>query len=125
MNSLPLSFNIPSSYSAATAALLPLWFTETAENVSLTMDLWSSRAKHGYLGVTVTWITPNFEIKDVMLENKYVPSPHTSETIANELHECIKSWNLEDRVTSITSDNSRNMVATFPFLNQKNGCKDI
>lgn len=28
--------------------------TETAESVSLTMDLWSSRAKHGYLGVTTT-----------------------------------------------------------------------
>ncbi|PKK59760.1 hypothetical protein RhiirC2_719602 [Rhizophagus irregularis] len=28
--------------------------TETAENVSLTIDLWSSRAKHGYLGVTAT-----------------------------------------------------------------------
>ncbi|CAG8729576.1 15619_t:CDS:2, partial [Cetraspora pellucida] len=41
------------------------------ENISLTMDFWSSRAKHGYLGVTATWITSNFEIKDVMLKNKY------------------------------------------------------
>ena len=54
--------------------------TQTAENVSLTIDFWSSKAKHGYLGVVVTWITPNFEIKDTMLENKYVPSPRTSET---------------------------------------------
>ena len=28
--------------------------TETAENVLLTMDLWSSKAKHEYLGVTAT-----------------------------------------------------------------------
>jgi len=26
---------------------------------------------------------------------------------------------------SITSDNGWNMIATFPFLNQKNGCKNI
>jgi hypothetical protein len=99
--------------------------TETAENVSLTIDLWSSRAKHGYLGVTATWITSNFEIKDTMLENKYVSSPHTSDIIANELHECIEAWNLGNQVTSITTDNGSNMVAIFPLLNQKNGCENI
>ncbi|GBC35432.2 zinc finger BED domain-containing protein 1-like [Rhizophagus irregularis DAOM 181602=DAOM 197198] len=99
--------------------------TNTAENVSLTIDLWSSKAKHGYLGVTATWITSNFEIKDTMLENKYVSSPHTSEIIANELHQCIETWNLENHVTSITTDNGSNMVAIFPFLNQKNGCENI
>ncbi|GBC29861.2 zinc finger BED domain-containing protein 1-like [Rhizophagus irregularis DAOM 181602=DAOM 197198] len=99
--------------------------TNTAENVSLTIDLWSSKAKHGYLGVTATWITSNFEIKDTMLENKYVSSPHTSEIIANELHQCIETWNLKNHVTSITTDNGSNMVAIFPFLNQKNGCENI
>ncbi|EXX53697.1 hypothetical protein RirG_241570 [Rhizophagus irregularis DAOM 197198w] len=99
--------------------------TETAESVSLTMDLWSSRAKHGYLGVTATWITPDFEIKDVMLENKYVPSPHSSDVITNKLYRCIKDWNLEQRVTSITTDNGSNMVAMFRLLNQKSGCEDV
>ncbi|PKK69565.1 hypothetical protein RhiirC2_780866 [Rhizophagus irregularis] len=51
----------------------------------------SSRAKHGYLGVTATWITSKFEIKDTMLENKYISSPHTSNIIANELHKCIEA----------------------------------
>ena len=37
--------------------------------------------KHGYLGVTATWIMPNFEIKDVMLEINYVSSPHSSEVV--------------------------------------------
>jgi zinc finger BED domain-containing protein 1 (E3 SUMO-protein ligase ZBED1) len=99
--------------------------TETAENVSLTMDLWSSKAKHGYLGVTATWITPNFEIKDVMLEINYVPSPHSSEVVANELYKCIKNWNLESRVISITTDNGSNMVSMFPLLNRKSGCENI
>jgi hypothetical protein len=99
--------------------------TKTAENVSLTIDLWSSRAKHGYLGVTATWITSNFEIKDTMLENKYVSFPHISDIIANELHEYIEAWNLENQVTSIITDNGSNMVAIFPLLNQKNGCENI
>ncbi|EXX73828.1 hypothetical protein RirG_056860 [Rhizophagus irregularis DAOM 197198w] len=46
-----------------------------------------------------------------MLENKYVPSPHTSNIIANELHKCIETWNLGNQVTSITMDNGSNMDA--------------
>jgi len=98
---------------------------QTAENVSLTIDFWSSRAKHGYLGVTATWIMPNFKIKDVMLENKYVPSPHSSKVIAEELNKCIKAWKLEHRITSITTDNGTNMVSTFLLLNRKDGCETI
>ena len=29
---------------------------KTAQSISLTTDLWSSRSKHGYLGLTATWI---------------------------------------------------------------------
>jgi hypothetical protein len=99
--------------------------TETAEDVSLTMDLWSSRAKHGYLGVTATWITPNFEIKDVMLEIKYAPSPHSGKVIANKFYKYISDWNLEQRVTSITTDNRSNVVSMLRILNQKSGCESI
>ncbi|CAG8540945.1 9313_t:CDS:10, partial [Scutellospora calospora] len=49
------------------------------------LDFWSSRAEYGYLEITMTWIMSNFEINDVMLENKYIPSPHTNKVIANEL----------------------------------------
>ena len=80
------SFNIPGeqkiktmiskSYKYNRENLMNL-LNETATTVSLTIDLWSSRAKHGYLGVTATWITPDFKIKDVMLEIKYAPSPHS------------------------------------------------
>src|SRR6185369_2637210 len=85
------SFNIPGeqkiktmiskSYKHNCENLMNL-LNETVTTVSLTTDLWSSRAKHGYLGVTATWITPDFKIKDVMLEIKYVPSLHTAKTIA-------------------------------------------
>ncbi|CAG8571096.1 11465_t:CDS:1, partial [Cetraspora pellucida] len=98
---------------------------QTVKNVLLTMDLWSSKAKHGYLEITATWIMPNLKIKDVMLENKYVPASHSSKIIADELYQYINSWNLENHITSITTDNRRNIVTAFPLLNQKYGCKKI
>ena len=81
------------------------------------MDLWSSKAKYGYLEVTATWITPNFKIKDVMLEINYVPSPHSSEVV--------KNWDLEYRITLITTDNGSNMISILPLLNQKSECESI
>lgn len=98
---------------------------ETATSVSLTTDLWSSRAKHGYLGITATWITTDFKIRDVMLEMMYAPSPHTAKNIAELLYQCITSWNLEGWVTTIITDNGSNMKAAFPFLIQKNKCESI
>src|SRR6266540_1313624 len=41
---------------------------KTAQSISLTTDLWTSRSKHGYLGLTATWINQNFEIMNVLLE---------------------------------------------------------
>lgn len=98
---------------------------ETSQNISLTADFWSSRSKHGYLGITAIWITPNFEIKDVMLNIEYVPAPHTAEIIADSFYKCIVSWNLKDRVTSITIDNGTNIVAAVRLLKEKPGCANI
>ncbi|CAG8850192.1 12497_t:CDS:1, partial [Racocetra persica] len=85
------------------------FLTQNVENISLTADFWSSKARHSYLGITATWITPTFEIKDIMLENKYVLLPHSSRTISEELYKCVETWNLEDRIISITTDNRHNM----------------
>jgi hypothetical protein len=91
-------------------------FLKTAQSISLTTDLWSSRSKHGYLGLTATWINQNFEIIDVLLEITYFPAPHTAERIANIIKKVIKKWEIEDRVITITTDNGANMVAAIREL---------
>ncbi|CAG8771189.1 17778_t:CDS:2, partial [Cetraspora pellucida] len=48
-----------------------------------------------------------------------------SKVIADELHKYIKAWNLEHHITSITTDNGKNMVSAFPLLNQKDRCRRI
>jgi hypothetical protein len=89
---------------------------KTAQSISLTTDLWSSRSKHGYLGLTATWINQNFEIVDVLLEISYFPAPHTAEEIANKLKNIMQKWEIEDRVVTITTDNGANIVAAVRKL---------
>ncbi|EXX63313.1 hypothetical protein RirG_153410 [Rhizophagus irregularis DAOM 197198w] len=85
----------------------------------------SSQSKHSYLEITAVWIIPIFEIKDVMLEIEYIPAPHISEMIANSFYKFISSWNLRNRITSITIDNGANMVAAVRSLKEKSGCINI
>lgn len=89
---------------------------KTAQSISLTTDLWTSRSKHGYLGLTATWINQNFEILDVLLEITYFPTPHTAEAIADVIKNSIKKWKIEDRVITITTDNGSNMIAAINKL---------
>ena len=45
--------------------------------------------KHDYLKITVTWITPDFKIKDVILDIKYILSPHIANVITKSLYKII------------------------------------
>ena len=89
---------------------------KTAQSISLTADLWTSRSKHGYLGLTATWINQNFEISDVLLDITYFPTPHTAEAIADIIKNSIQKWKIENRVIAITTDNGSNMVAAINKL---------
>lgn len=89
---------------------------KTAQSISLTTDLWSSRSKHGYLGLTATWINKEFEIMDVLLEISYFPAPHNARAITEVIKKAIEKWEIEDRVVSITTDNGSNVVAAIRDL---------
>ncbi|CAB4484443.1 unnamed protein product [Rhizophagus irregularis] len=83
---------------------------KTAQSISLTTDLWSSRSKHGYLGLTATWINKDFEIMDVLLEISYFPTPHTAQAITEVIKKAIQKWEIESQVISIIADNGANIV---------------
>ncbi|GES98504.1 zinc finger BED domain-containing protein 1-like [Rhizophagus clarus] len=89
---------------------------KTAQSISLTTDLWSSRSKHGYLGLTATWINKNFEIMDVLLEISYFPIPHTAKAIIESIKNAMQKWEIENLVISITTDNGANVVAAIRDL---------
>jgi hypothetical protein len=88
-------------------------FLKSAQSISLTTDLWSSRSKHGYLGLTATWINKDFEIMDVLLEISYFPTPHTAKAITEAIKKAIQKWEIEGQVVSITTDNGANVVAAI------------
>jgi len=128
LNALNPSFNIPcentiqilleSAHQYTEQKLRSLLETD-AISVSLTTDFWTSRSQKGYIGIICSWISTNFEPKESLLALEYVPFPHTAEKICESLINTIRSWNLEYKVMSVTTDNGSNMVKAMKLLKQE------
>jgi len=51
----------------ASLNLMNTLIEETCLNTSITVDLWTSRAKTGYIGITCHWLTQKMELRDVLV----------------------------------------------------------
>src|SRR3989337_1575518 len=91
-----------------------------ANDVSLTLDLWSSCAHQPYLGVTVHWVDENFYPCEFLLNMEEFPYPHDAFTIAEEINNIIHSYNLEFKVTAIVTDNGSNVKSAIEQIGNSN-----
>ena len=89
----------------------------SAKYISFTTDLWTSRAKQGYIGVTASFMDSDFKIYDILLELKYLPYSHTAEHIRDAIQTVMRNWNLQEKVIAITTDNDSNMVKAISYFN--------
>ena len=54
------------------------------EDLSATVDMWSDRRKRSFMATCVCYINENFEYVTLLLDARYVKSPHTGATIFDE-----------------------------------------
>src|SRR3989337_2578838 len=50
-------------------------------SVSLTLDLWTARSNHGYLGITCSYLDQKYNLHEITLTLSYVRYPHTAKHI--------------------------------------------
>ncbi|XP_022685253.1 zinc finger BED domain-containing protein RICESLEEPER 2-like [Setaria italica] len=85
--------------------------------VAITSDLWTSdNQKMGYMAVTAHFIDESWTLTNIIMRFIYVPAPHTSEVIAEELYESLVDWNLDEKISTITLDNCTTNDAAIPYL---------
>ncbi|CAB5180358.1 unnamed protein product [Rhizophagus irregularis] len=87
-------------------------------SVHLTTDLWTARSKHGYIGVTATWLSSDFTFYEVLLTCSHLEYPHTGETISDELYRIIDQWRLKNTIFTISTYNGSNMVKAAQRLRE-------
>ncbi len=78
------------------------------EHYSLTTDLWTSRALHAYMSLTVHYLASDFSLQCHLLETREFPDSHTAVNIVQELEEILQDWNLS--MDAITTDNGSIIV---------------
>jgi len=82
---------------------------DEATSVSLTLDLWTSRNRQGYLGITCSFIDAEWKLKEFTLAIEYVRYPHTAIHIRESLESILEEWDIRDKVYAITTDNGSNV----------------
>jgi hypothetical protein len=75
---------ISEAYKLGIKNLLSL-IIDSCEFISITADLWTSRSKLGYIGITGHWLNENFEPYDMLIGIENIMYPHTAETISDYL----------------------------------------
>lgn len=78
---------------------------EEAECCALTTDAWSSFNRISYMSLTAHFIGRQFKLKARTLAIEHISGSHYGEKIQNSIKELLRSWNIANKIQSITSDN--------------------
>lgn len=75
--------------------------------VSLTTDCWKfTHQKIEYMVITGYFIDQNWRLQKRVLSFVHIPPPRTGLDIADGIHKCLKEWEIEDKIFTISVDNA-------------------
>lgn len=85
-----------------------------AEAVSLTTDGWTSLNNQSFWTVTVHFIDENtYTLESFLLGCTKFNERHTAENLAEFLKKTIVDWDINNKVSAVSSDNAANIVAAI------------
>ncbi|XP_067639740.1 E3 SUMO-protein ligase ZBED1-like [Eurosta solidaginis] len=90
----------------------------------ITTDCWTSRNVCSFIAVTAHFVSPEFELKSILLSASELNINHTAENLANAIYKIVCDWNVERKILLSVSDNASNIkCALTTKLNWKHfGC---
>ena len=126
MNAVNPKYSLPSR-SHLTTKLLPKLREATedrvsahvakAENMSLTIDIWTDRRMHSFLAITGhTFI--DYDCQSFLVAFDAFRGTHSGQNIAEAINCCLEKYNLRDKVRYIVTDNASNMRKAFSVLEE-------
>lgn len=91
---------------ASEKARLRKIFEDNAGRIAITTDMWTaSHQKKGYMAVTAHFIDQQWNLYNKIVRFAYVPSPHTTEVLAEVLLETLSMFNIHDKISAVVVDN--------------------
>jgi hypothetical protein len=81
---------------------------------SFTTDCWTSSAMDPYISFTMSYLSADFSLHAVALENKPLTGSHTAEVILDSLEKSMESWNLPREIPIFcVRDNGANIKSAI------------
>ncbi|KAI3506416.1 hypothetical protein L1887_28774 [Cichorium endivia] len=89
--------------------------------VSITTDMWTSCQNIHYMVVTCHFVDSDYKLHKCILSFVDVPPPYSGVGIYDCLFKCLKDWNIETKVATLTVDNAKtNDVVARKLLDNLN-----
>ncbi len=112
-----VNYHLPALLQAKKEAMMKL--LSFATDVALTVDIWSDRRQHSFLGVTGHFVQ-NGALKTQLIHFKSFRGSHTGVRIAEALEDILfdQNYGLRTKVHYIVTDNASNMKKAATFLFQ-------
>ncbi|GJU68262.1 zinc finger BED domain-containing protein RICESLEEPER 2-like protein [Tanacetum coccineum] len=79
----------------------------SVNRVSVTTDMWTSNQNIHYMVVTCHFVDSDFKLNKCILSFVDVPPPYSGIGIYDCLFKCLKEWNIEAKVATLTVDNAK------------------
>ena len=90
---------------------------DSASYVALTLDIWTDRSCHSFLGVTAHTFHECVHESGLLTFRAFTGS-HTGIRIAEEIEKCVTENSLEGKVSYVVTDNASNMKRAFDVLRE-------
>ncbi|CAG8840183.1 9086_t:CDS:2, partial [Racocetra persica] len=92
-------------------------FGQIFSNISITLDIWTSRANMPFLGITAHWINSNWNLKKILVDMCMLLHPHTGENIETKLESILATFNITTKIICATTDSGSNVISAIRLLN--------
>ena len=84
--------------------------------LSVTSDIWTSRAKDAYISLTGHFINKDWRRVSILLGVREFNDRHTGVNISQIMKQMMAEWDIEFKILACTRDNGSNMVAALDML---------
>lgn len=109
-----LSTNKQNIFKEKQAQLIDL-LKNVSTKIALTLDFWTSVTNKPYMVITAHFMLET-KLSAIILEFCLLPYPHSSGQILDKLIEILDYYGIEEKVTSITTDNEKTNIKLLQLL---------
>lgn len=119
----------PPTRKSISHSLIPLMYKETRDkiveklkltsSIALTTDGWSNSNNTPFVAVTAHFIDEECKLMSVLLDCSDLEGNHTGANLADCIESTLKTFEIDDKIISITTDNARNMKLAASILGLK------